>query len=81
MVTSAGLPIWGGWRPRRTSGKDGGGRKGRRKHRPVLITKQVRLDPGCTCMVLAHRSSACVAGVHTPVKPVCGRHVVGTVVL
>ena len=26
-------------------------------------------------------NSACVAGVHTPAKPVCGRHVAGTVVL
>ena len=26
-------------------------------------------------------AAACVAGVRTPAKPVCGRHVVGTVVL
>ena len=26
-------------------------------------------------------NSACVAGVHTPAKPVCGRHVAGTVML
>ena len=36
------------------------------------------IDP-CSCMVLSQRNSACVAGVHTPAKPVvCGRHVVGT---
>ena len=29
----------------------------------------------------ARENSACVAGVHTPAKPVCGRHVAGTVVL
>ena len=26
-------------------------------------------------------NSACVAGVHAPAKPVCGRHVAGTVML
>ena len=40
----------------------------------------VRLEP-CLCMVLWQINSACVAGVHTPAKPVCGRHVTGTVVL
>ena len=30
--------------------------------------------------VLSQRNSACVTGVHTPAKPVCGRHVDGTVV-
>ena len=39
----------------------------------------VSRDP-CICMVLSQSSSACVDGVHTPAKPVCGRHVVGTVV-
>ena len=40
----------------------------------------VRLDP-CLCMVLWQINSACVAGVHTPAKPVCGRRVAGTVML
>ena len=40
----------------------------------------VRLEP-CLCMVLWQINSACVAGVHTPAKPVCGMHVAGTVVL
>ena len=40
----------------------------------------VRLEP-CLCMVLWQINSTCVAGVHAPAKPVCGRHVVGTVVL
>ena len=40
----------------------------------------VRLEP-CVCMVLWLVNSACVAGVHTPAKPVYGRHVAGTVVL
>ena len=34
-----------------------------------------------TATVLWQIISACVAGVHAPVKPVCGRHVAGTVVL
>ena len=38
----------------------------------------VRLDP-CICMVLWQINSACVAGAHTPAKPACGGHVVGTV--
>ena len=38
------------------------------------------LEP-CICVVLWLVNSAYVAGVHTPAKPVCGRHVVGTVVL
>ena len=33
------------------------------------------------CMVLWQINSACVAGVHTPAKPVSGRHVVGAVML
>ena len=40
----------------------------------------VRLEP-CLCMVLWQINSACVAGAHTPAKPVCGRHVAGAVVL
>ena len=32
------------------------------------------------CMVLWQINSACVAGVHAPVKPVCGRHAAGAVV-
>ena len=39
----------------------------------------VRLEP-CLCMVLWQINSSYVAGVHTPAKPVCGRHVAGTVV-
>ena len=39
----------------------------------------VRVEP-CLCMVLWLVNSAYVAGVHAPAKPVCGRHVVGTVV-
>ena len=35
----------------------------------------------CLCMVLWLVNSAYVAGVHTPAKPVCGRHVAGAVVL
>ena len=45
-----------------------------------LPPNTIRLDP-CVCMVLWQIYSACVAGVHTPAKPVCGRYVVGTVVL
>ena len=39
----------------------------------------VRLEP-CLCVVLSQINSARVAVVHTPAKPVCGRHVIGTVV-
>ena len=35
----------------------------------------------CLCMVLWLVNSAYVAGIHTPAKPVRGRHVAGTVVL
>ena len=40
----------------------------------------VRLEP-CLCMGLWLVNSTRVAGVHAPAKPVCGSHVVGTVVL
>ena len=36
--------------------------------------------PSCSTAVEWRIDSACVAGVHAPAKPVCGRHVVGTVV-
>ena len=38
------------------------------------------IDP-CMCVALSQSNPACVAWVHTPTKPVCGRHVAGTVVL
>ena len=39
-----------------------------------------RRGAGYICMVPWRINSACGAGAHTPAKPVCGRHVVGTVV-
>ena len=50
-------------------------------HEHVRIVLHGRAAISCTCMVLSQSSSACVAGVHTPAKKECGRHVVGTVVL
>ena len=38
-------------------------------------------QPTCLCMVLWQINSARVAGVRTPTKPVCGKHVAGTVML
>ena len=44
-------------------------------HPPEDVYKRVMYGP------VPLENSACVAGVHTPAKPVCGRHVAGTVVL
>ena len=46
----------------------------------TAIIQTRSLDP-CIRMVPWQINCACVARVHTPARPVCGRHVVGTVVL
>ena len=47
----------------------------------AAVAAQRTFKVSLLCMVLRQRNSACVAEVHTPAKPVYGRHVAGTVVL
>ena len=55
---------------------------------PLLLARLPRLQPMSAVTVSSSSAwraresdSTCVAGVHAPAKPACGRHVVGTVVL
>ena len=47
----------------------------------VLLCSATEHVSACSCSMDSPDSPACVAGVHAPAKPVCGRHGAGTVVL